>query len=60
MIRDQLAEAVRPAKAGLHETLHEIHIGTTIALDHDRTIFCNRNVPADHDSALDRLVGPHR
>jgi hypothetical protein len=59
MVRDQLSEAVRTAIAGLHEALHQVHVGTAIALDHDRSIFRDSDVPADHDAALHRLVGSH-
>src|SRR5690348_18119638 len=38
------------AKADVHEALHQVHVGPAIALDEDRTIFGDCDVPADQQA----------
>ena len=50
MVGDQFAKAVILTEADIHEPLHQIHVGPAVALDDDRPVLSDRDVPTDQNA----------
>ena len=46
MVRKQFGQPMIVAEAKIHEPLHQVHVRTAVALDHDWTVVRDGNVPA--------------
>lgn len=43
-----------------HKALQDVHVGIAVALDHDRSVLENCDVPADHYAIVELAMGGDR